>query len=953
MFLPRPITVRTPVPAPHDPDAVRRTRTWALGLVLGLCGTLPAADAGKTGDAYPPAAAIPWTIAVERPILQAVPGAPVQTTIRIQQIGPGKIERISWEQQADRINPFRASGPARMVVAKANPLEFQASFPGPGVYQLEATVGVGSETTRRKTWIHVWDPTPATWKEPNGQRPEMTPPPSVRNLSRDPGPFAHPRLLVTAQDWPEIAQRNQSGKVASGALRALRQSVAEKLDSPTSEAGRLALALGKAAAGQGPVPDLGSKTAGDPRAIYGILWNAAYLNWLEGDPRLPAAQAPAAQRARGQILARIISTLAKTHFAHVWDRQGQQALNRESPWFVELTNTGGGLGNDPATDLAFAYDFAYRWMNEEQRRDTRDFLYAMGFGRHTSHGFSGGTPNRGNEQNGDFGNGNDYQLLTGLAVEGEDSAVSPDVLAYFGKPNQPWMAAADVTDPCAWPGAWKSSVDNLWRQIRWMSSENLSPQGYVATGPSYFGWTMRKILWPMLAFARRGENQFVTTNFYQAVMCEFHITHPGCDGNLHVYAHQDGEHGTDWRVHLLWKYLYPDDPMVDYVYQYQTGLDLRWMDPAIVSLFGLDPGINGKPTTLEEVAKAKALPLITFDPFQMAPVVRNSWRPDDLTVRWTCGAPFGGHNQHAETNSFSLYALGRAWSSPPGYHIGPADLQTGILIQDQRFLYDKPTEGYLGMAHSSATLAGSTDYGQPPPGSFLGLNEDPKHQCVIMAGDASPAYNTAGDQPYNPVLMATRTLLVMRGKNPYLLVVDDFQKDANPQNYRWIMSNSLGFGVPDGRFVNGAGQAVTGSMLLDAGATADRGVLFHESDKGKSRRPSLLVAELGLQQQEKPGPQPPMVIDRTAQCYGREINRPGKPISSAPAHRLMIERNRLVRPGFTVLLYPFLAGEALPTLAWSKDQKTLTIKHGSGSTDTITFDRTQPDRRTRLAVNRK
>jgi hypothetical protein len=947
------ITAGTSVPPSRDPNAFRRARTWAIGLALGLAGTLPAADAVKTGEANPPAASVAWNITVERPILQAAPGSPVQTTIRIQPNGPGKIAQVRWEQQPDRINPFAASRSAVVVPVRTNPLEFLASFPGPGIYQLVATVGVGAQITQRTTWIHVWDPTPATWKEPNGQRPEMAPPPSVRNLSRDPGPFAHPRLLVTAQDWPEIAQRNQRGKVASGALAALRQTVAEKLDNPIAEAGRLAIALGKAAAGQGPVPDLGGKTTSDPRATYGILWNAAYLNWLEGDPRLPVAQAPTAQRTRGLILARLISTLAKTHFAHIWDRKGQQPLNRESPWFVELTNTGSGLGNDLATDLAFAYDFAYRWMNEEQRRDTRDFLYALGFGRRTSGAFTGDTPNRGNEQNGDFGNGGDYQMLTGLAVEGEESAVSPDVQAYFGKPTQPWMAAADPTDPCAWPGAWKSSVDNLWRQIRWMSSENLSPQGYVATGPSYYGWTMRRILWPMLALARRGENQFITTNFYQAVMSEFHITHPGCDGNLHVYAHQDGEHGTDWRVHFLWKYLYPDDPLVDYVYQYQTGLDLRWMDPAIVSLFGLDPGINGKPTTLEEVAKAKALPLITFDPFQMAPVVRNSWRPDDLTVRWTCGAPFGGHNQHAETNSFSLYALGRAWSSPPGYHIVPADLQTGILVQDPRFLYDQATEGYLGMAQSAATLASSTDYGRPPAGTFIGLAEDPKSSSVIMAGNAAPAYDTAGDQPYNPVLLATRTLLVMRGRNPYLLVIDDFQKDEHPRNYRWIMSNSLGFGVPDGRFVNGSGQAVTGSMVLEAGATADRGVLFHECDKSLSRRPSLLVAEIGLQQQSKPGPQPPMVIDRTPQCYGREINRPGKPISTAPADRLIIERDHLVRPGFTVLLYPFLAGEPLPTLAWSKDQQVLTIKHGSGTTDMITFDRTQPDHRTRLAVSRK
>jgi hypothetical protein len=44
---------------------------------------------------------------------------------------------------------------------------------------------------------------------------------------------------------------------------------------------------------------------------------------------------------------------------------------------------------------------------------------------------------------------------------------------------------------------------------------------------------------------------------------------------------------------------------------------------------------------------------------------RNGLREEDLNNWFDAeGSPGGGH-QHAEKNSFSLYALGRAWSSPP------------------------------------------------------------------------------------------------------------------------------------------------------------------------------------------------------------------------------------------------------------------------------------------------
>ena len=63
------------------------------------------------------------------------------------------------------------------------------------------------------------------------------------------------------------------------------------------------------------------------------------------------------------------------------------------------------------------------------------------------------------------------------------------------------------------------------------------------------------------------------------------------------------------------KYMYPDDPLVDYFYApYAVSIEQRPHVPFFTALFGLDPGIHGRPATLPETAQAKALPVTKLDP---------------------------------------------------------------------------------------------------------------------------------------------------------------------------------------------------------------------------------------------------------------------------------------------------------------------------------------------------
>ena len=71
-----------------------------------------------------------------------------------------------------------------------------------------------------------------------------------------------------------------------------------------------------------------------------------------------------------------------------------------------------------------------------------------------------------------------------------------------------------------------------------------------------------------------------------------------------------------------------------------------------------------------------------------------------------------------------------------------------------------------------------------------------------------------------------------------------------------------------------------------------------------------------------------------------------------PTNRVMIERRNVVRPDYVVLLAAFRTGDPLPKTTWNSDRTVLSIDLGDGVVDTIAFDRSHNDHRTRLTFER-
>ncbi len=986
------------------------------------------------------------TITLEHPILlsNADSGKPVATGISVIPVGfpVGAKLTYSWKQVQDVLSPLAApmDNEHQITFSPAGSSSTAAAITGSGVFEIRLTVTDAENriAVSRNTWVHVWDsrsPIMVNGKpDPLCVAPGSRPPPSVRNLSPDPGPFRHPRLLCTNSDWPEISTRSRHGKLAAIGLASLQKSHKETLGNPESPFGKLAATLEAYAdtgfKGAAPALTMGieakqtekglnwGEAVGKLRQFSGELRNAAFLAWLDQDPNTQFAKVPQPQRDQSRKIAKITAALCQAILSQTWD-QSTGKFNEASPFFSEVIDLPGGRMPDMG-DVGLAYDFSATWMTPIEQQASRNFLFAQAAGRTTgarTPGFASGVHGRlqrGYEQNGDFMNIEEGKIYNALAVEGEEMGVSESVLKMFTTIPKPekFETSPDITgydlmmpadadgggaskisqplaEAASWPHARKASIENLQRAIWWNDDWYVSPWGFELNREAYYGFSAWG-LWPTaVAYARRGaENQFVTGLLYQTVLHLLYSIYPKQIGgksdnyasNIHLFDHHDG--GWDYRQNhlVMMKYMYPDDSAVDYIYAAQA--PFMGYNPFILTLFGLDPGINGKVTTLPALAQEKDLPVTKVDPQQGLVVARSGWNEDDMMLYFDEGWPDTGH-MHAEKGNFGFHALGRAWSFSPGYHAVESTYQSEVLIQDPQFAKDAKTQGYMGEGPNLQPEASTYPNCFPtPPGRLFQVEESPDKLYTLMAGDHSFAYNfcCGGNgvdtgksrrefmypglyeeivkripdggkmfnekikltPNYNPVQYAFRSILFVRGARPYVLIVDDINKDNTPRNYRWQMNCSSMFGPP-GLFMGENDKPVASDLEAEPGATSTGAILLHSPiDKGTGNGlPRLLLrdlSELGA----TPGA-PPVEVNSFRM-------RDDDPNSSV--HRAFLYRNQVPDPKFKVLLFPHRSGEPLPETTWNKQHTQLAIDLKNGRVDVISFDNSNPDHRTRIKMTR-
>lgn len=192
--------------------------------------------------------------------------------------------------------------------------------------------------------------------------------------------------------------------------------------------------------------------------------------------------------------------------------------------------------------------------------------------------------------------------------------------------------------------------------------------------------------------------------------------------------------------------------------------------------------------------------------------------------------------------------------------------------------------------------------------------------------------------PFNPVERAFRTIVVGKGAQPWLLIIDDLQKDQQERLYEWGMMTGANTEVARLEQKPGTARIV----LVDATVKRDA----DGQPKPSADDRALAVTVLRRQVPSHPDAFQALPSIRL-ETYERKDTTSTDGRSFGIDRRLIIP-TRAVAPDFVVLLQPHRFGTPATPPVWNDDRTAVTL--GSGA-DAVTVTLTPgKDGRTRVAA---
>ncbi len=561
--------------------------------------------------------------------------------------------------------------------------------------------------------------------------------------------------------------------------------------------------------------------------------------------------------------------------------------------------------------MAMAYDLNYNSMTTNQQDSVRMTLaeivstYPL-YGSHTA--YYSTTSN--------WVGLNTFELLTNYAIEGEQGH-NPNLEAMYMR-----------------------------------AYRNFLTYGWYASGAPYEGLGKNYIFaTSLIAAAKRGYSLFghphlraYGQKFLPAITQPYWHGFIGTDawGGTGLYVEQGGykNNPADY-VGLKW--VYPDDPSVDfawrnyiekihtkdsYGYVYQEVYPHGYLCNLLKSVMFATDYNAGELT--EQTTTALGGEKTFFAPERGLLTMRSDFDSLAMMSHFHCRQDLGGHT-YGDRNNFTLSALGRDWvrySYGPSYTatswhscplINDLGLHPGSKIPIPGKVVNFEDDGVFTQITGDATYAYSWEWhsatGLPSqPHYWLGTGEwtevtETRNDFRYEPGEADflniPFYRYASWQypgyeehyikrPYNMMQRVMRTLAMMRTDKPYMLVVDDLQKDSLVHNYKWALQISPDLTI-ESTDVNIAEQDYRCDVIL--------------AEPNGNRK--MLVRVLNNEGYTGGAP---------AWIDTLYVN----PHSDMHITRLVVEAD-VVTPNFKIMLYPFTDGDALPVTDWNTGRDQLMV----------------------------
>ena len=592
-----------------------------------------------------------------------------------------------------------------------------------------------------------------------------------------------------------------------------------------------------------------------------------------------------------------------------------------------------GLGHD----LAFCYDFIFNELDAAQKKEIHGEL-ARGSWYHDNYGtFNDATTTRSNWAT--F----TYWLYPLLAIEGEE-------------------------------GFNELKLRGLYRGFR-----NFCTYGVFSSGAYFEGEAKAQFATDgMTAFTRRmglyGFDPLPAHPQVQKYFRDFlpHSLTPGCNG----FACYDFLGGINNRRPLVidvlaMKYLYPDDKTIDWVWRNVAGDDYQHLptysggyanNVLLMAVFAsdFDPANN-------DPAKLGLNP--TFFCGQRALLMtRSGWDRDALMLAMHTRGCSGGH-AYADRNSIQLAALGCVWATIDGWegypsgHNGEVTIdghtqhlnspgrvvdfqdrpEATFAVGDAKYAWDWNLESVSGGPYTRT----AADAGQVPIpagwekemhcfNDFAFTKLDRPQFTVplfLLPHWIAPTGHIAGwlRQPNYPVRKAFRTAGLVRGKTPYVLIVDDIQKDEKVHHFDWTLPvegdvNLLALHAPN--------KEEKHREVMDIVLSGRSPKLREDWQKAfLQASPIVPPSEDSLLADGEP-----LLLVRVLQmnCQPDEKSPMGRAYITVGGARRLVIPTDAVSPDFKVLIFPFRKGQSLPKTKWDEKFTTLTVETG-GASDVFTF----------------
>ena len=340
------------------------------------------------------------------------------------------------------------------------------------------------------------------------------------------------------------------------------------------------------------------------------------------------------------------------------------------------------------------------------------------------------------------------------------------------------------------------------------------------------------------------------------------------------------------------RWLYPEDRTTDFVYRAVVSDDYSTLPSAIHYHWhmALTSAIFATAYTPEVTPETLGLGPTFFCGQRGLLMTRSSWRTDATFLTMHVRGASGGH-PYPDRNGLMLTGQGRAWVTIPSKDIG------GITREDVLADRVDTGRGWQLVEQSFNDFAwlkrDNPVYTRPLKfnASWLGFD-----------GLLTPAIR----QVNTPVLRAFRTAGLVRGPHPYVLVVDDIERDGLPARYDWNLTLEKDVvALPASAKLGEPGDIV----FVGKASPDEKGV-------PRAGEPALLLRLL-----EARG-------ERLSTFFGERDKM-----------NLFSIRFRAPEPDFKVLLHAFRVGDPLPTTTWHSKERKLAVVF-PGQSDIIAFEPT-------------